>query len=373
MKFSDIMLDLDTGDASIHDVHVKEAMGKVDVAAAIFEYALLLAAAPTTESFVQEAADEGLPTDQADAPKLATEATSQSLGAFYDVVVENAKKVKQASERDMKALIGLSKKYGVGSANSGNFVSSFAQPLATAIVRDYASNRKVGNTIKFKDKVFPNAGQSEKMIFAYGNGMAYLAACYGLDISEVIEDPTVREYLSIDQNILKAIKAIASSVLGGDKTAANDPKTGFDKGRGESASFGTLYRNLMRGTKTSKFESGVMTHTKAASVADVKEMIIYTYIAMQVSKGIVEASKKAGGKNAAMTFVNSICAAESGASTGDDKISRNMKKLNDNMSNWSKAVSETADLVVKNFSDAVSALSKVATGSADDVTDTAAE
>lgn len=362
MLFSDVMLDLDTGDASYHDTHVKEALGKIKVSTAIFEYAALLAAAPTDEAYVQEAAAEGLPTNSQDASALATASTAKSLGAFYDVVVENAKKVKTAAERDMKALIGLSKKYGVGSADGGSFVTSFALPLARAIVRDYAANRKVGNSIKFRDKIFPDATQSEKMMFAYGNGMSYLAASFGLDISSVIEDPTVREFLSIDQNILKALKAIAVLYVGGDPAAANDPKAGFDKGRGESASFATLYRNLLRGTKHSKFEKGLLTHKSSASVMDVRDIIIYTYVVLQVSKGVVEASKKAGGKNAAMNFINSLCASEASASAGNDKISRNMEKLNANMEGWAQDVSTTADLVVKSFSDAVTALSKVATG-----------
>jgi hypothetical protein len=39
-----------------------------------------------------------------------------------------------------------------------------------------------------------------------------------------------------------------------------------------------------------------------------------------------------------------------------------MEKLNANMEGWAQDVSTTADLVVKSFSDAVTALSKVATG-----------
>ena len=57
MLFSDILLDLDTGDASMHDVHVKEAQGKINVASAIFEYAATLAECPENSAFVQEAAE----------------------------------------------------------------------------------------------------------------------------------------------------------------------------------------------------------------------------------------------------------------------------------------------------------------------------
>lgn len=368
MLFSDIMLDLDTGDASMHDVHVKEAMGKVNVSTAIFEYAELLAEMDPRESYVQEAAAEGLPTDPGDASKLATDATAQSLGAFYDVLVSNAKKVKQAAERDMKALIGLSKKYGVGSPDGGSFVTSFAQPLANALVRDYAANRKVGNVIKLRDKIFPNAIACEKMMFAYGNGMSYLAASFGLDITDVLEDPTVAEYLSYGRDFIRSLKASAVIYVGGDPTAANEPKTGFNAGKGQSSSFAALYKNLCRGTKHAAFEKGGLKYTKNVNVQDVCDLIIYVYVVMQVSKGVVEASNKTGGKASAMKFIQALCNSEASASTGaGSKISRNMKKLNENMTGWSQDVTTTADLVIKSFSDSVSAISKIATGAGEEV------
>jgi hypothetical protein len=97
----------------MHDVHVKEALGKVNVSSAIFEYASKLADCSENSSFIQEAADAaeeaGLPTSPSEGSGLATAAVSNELLGFYDVVVENAKKVKSAADRDMKAIIGLGK------------------------------------------------------------------------------------------------------------------------------------------------------------------------------------------------------------------------------------------------------------------------
>lgn len=375
MKFSEIMLDLDTGDASMHDVRVKEAMGKVNVSAAIFEYASALASMPEDSSFIQEAATEaeeaGLPSSPSEAPGLATEAIQQELNAFYDVLVENAKKVKQASERDMKAIIGLGKKYGIAAsaAQNGNFMIAFAKPLAKALVRDHATNRKTKNSIKFAKGVFPASGKAHDLMFAYGNAMARLAAVFGLSIGDVIEDPTVQEQLSIDKNLLKAF-AVG---LVGDKTAANDPTTGFDKGGTPDVS--ALYKNLLKGSTYSKFDvSGKLATVTNADEDDIAEMITYTYVVMQVSKGVVKAASGSASKKAAAEFVAKLCGAEAmrhseGGKGTQKKISRKFTQINDNIKNWANDVSKAADLVVKSFSDAVSALAKVGTGQADDITE----
>lgn len=378
MKFSEIMLDLDTGDASIHDVHAKEALGKVNVSSAIFEYAAKLAELPANSSFIQEAADEaeaaGLPTDPAEATGLATEAVAQELIGFYDVVVENAKKVKAAADRDMKAIIGLGKKYGISAsaATSGNFMIAFAKPLAQALVRDFATNRKFANRIKFKKGIFPDSSMSEGLIFSYGNCMARLASVFGMNIGDCIEDPTVQEVLSFDGNFIKILKAGVVGIIG-DPDAANAPKTGFNKGG--VGDVDALYKQLLKGSSnfTLRHAGKGQGTTVWASVNDIAEMITYTYVARQVSAGIVKAAsatKKAGAAN----FIKQLCAAEEQRHSQSDekkanKISAKFKKIAENVKDWAEDVSKTADSVVKVFSDAVSALGKVATGETEGVTD----
>ena len=364
IKFSDVLLDLDTGDASMHDVHVKEAVGKVNVSSAIFEYASKLAEYPENSAFIQEAADaaaeSGLPTTPAEGKGLATAAVSQELIGFYDVVVENAKKVKSAADRDMKAIIGLGKKYGISTsaASSGNFMISFAKPLAEALVRDFAVNRKSKNYIRFAKDIFPKASESEKLIFAYGNAMARLAAVFGISIGDCIDDPTVQEVLSIRDG---ALKAFFVGIVG-DKTAANEPRTGFDKGG--IPDVGALYKALMKGSSVPHL--GKISTTSGADAEDIAELITYTYVAYQVSKGVVagaSAQKKAG----AAAFINQLCSAEEtrhdqSGKSGQKKISKKFDKINENIKDWASSVSGSSDLVVKTFSDAVAALGKIATG-----------
>lgn len=364
IKFSDVLLDLDTGDASMHDVHVKEAMGKINVSSAIFEYAAKLAECPENSAFVQEAAaaaeESGLPSSPSEGKGLATAAVSQELIGFYDVVVENAKKVKSAADRDMKAIIGLGKKYGISTsaASSGNFMISFAKPLAEALVRDFAVNRKSKNYIRFAKDIFPKASESEKLIFAYGNAMARLAAVFGISLGECIEDPTVQEVLSIRDG---ALKAFFVGIVG-DKTAANEPRTGFDKGG--IPDVGALYKALMKGSSVPHV--GKVATTSGADAEDIAELITYTYVAFQVSKCVVagaSAKKKAG----ATAFINQLMAAEEtrhdqSGKGGQKKISKKFDKINENIKGWASAVSGSSDLVVKTFSDAVAALGKIATG-----------
>lgn len=380
LKFSDIMLDLDTGDASMHDVYAKEALNKVKVASAIFEYAVTLSEQKPGSAVIQEAAEEaeeaGLPTEPAEAPALATEAVQQELGAFYDVLVANAKKVNAAAKRDMAAFVGLGKKYGVSAAaaKSGNFRTSFAVPIAQALCREFAKNRKVGNSIKFRGGIFPSAPECERLIFAYGNAMASLGAVFGLDLGDVIDDPTVADVLGLNKNFIELLKGgFRTAYLAGDMTATSKPVKGFSD---KTDDLGKMYKNLLHGTKYTKFDSSkhLLGTTKSASVADIAWLITYIYVAMQVSKGIIDASKGAGKKKEAMEFVAQICAADAlkhsqSDEKGQKKISDNLKKLNDSMGNWAGDLDKVSDLVVKAFSDGTSALGKVATGEGDGIVD----
>ena len=82
MKVSDIMLDLETGDASVHDAYIQEAMGQVNVSAAIYDAAKNIASLDPSEmtEVIQEAAtNAGLPTDREKAIELMYEAAEREL------------------------------------------------------------------------------------------------------------------------------------------------------------------------------------------------------------------------------------------------------------------------------------------------------
>jgi hypothetical protein len=356
MKFTDIMVDLDTGDASMRDAYVAAAKGRIDVASAIFEYAATLSANANNPAFIQEAADAaedaGLPSDPEEASGLSTAAVRQELEGFYDVFVENAKKVKIAAERDMKAIVGLGKKYGISpaAAQNGKFMITFAKPLAQALVRDCASGKR--QSIKFAKGVFPTANKAHDLMFAYGNSMARLAAVFGIDISEVVEDPTVQDELA----------------LGFFKKT---PRAGFEGG---TADVDALYKNLLKGSNYAKFDtSGKLATATNVDADDIAEVVTYIYVVFQVSKAVASNASKSA-KKSAMEFVDKLCGAEAmrhdesgkGAKT---KISKKFQRINDNIKEWANNVSTSADLVVKSFSDAASALGKVATGECEGVTE----
>lgn len=357
MNIEQLMTDLDTGDASMADVLVKEANGQINYSSAVFEYARLLDMLPPQSGVVQEAAsaasDRDLPTNPDEAGKLATAATARELIAFYDIVVNNAKKVKTAADRDLKVIIGLGKHYGISTsaAQEGNFMIAFAKPLAQALVREYQAGKK--NSIPFAPGVFPNHNDAEKIMFAYGNSMARLAAVYGMSIGDCINDPTVQEELGLDKALVKALA---------------EPQTGFDQGGVPDCK--ALYKALMKGAgMTVKDKVGTVTNAK---VDDIAALITYTYVVQQVSAGVVASASKVGRKGA-QKFVDDLCGAEEmrhnqSGKVGQKRISGTFQKINDNMQEWADTVTKTADQVVKVFSDAVAALGKVAKGETKGIT-----
>jgi hypothetical protein len=246
---------------------------------------------------------------------------------------------------------------------------SFAKPLAQALVRDYAVNRKSKNYIRFSKDIFPKASESEKLIFAYGNSMARLAAVFGLSIGECIEDPTVQEVLSLQKSSFMRGLGEAVHYHDMDKTAMADPVKGFDKGGVPDV--GALYKALLKGSSVPRVEK--VSTTGKVDAEDIAELITYTYVAHQVSKCVVAAAsakKKAG----AAAFIKQLCSAEEARhgqskDSAKKKISSKFTKINENIKGWSDSVSNSSVLVVKTFSDAVAALGKIATGATEGITE----
>ena len=96
MKVSDIMLDLATGDASVHDAYIQEAMGQVKVSAAIYNAAKQIALLDDSErsQIVQEAAEAGLPYDRENSIRL--------MYGSVDYASELANAVVSKGEIDLK-------------------------------------------------------------------------------------------------------------------------------------------------------------------------------------------------------------------------------------------------------------------------------
>ena len=330
MRFSDIMKDINSGDVNIHDVYAEEATRQVEVASTMFEYAMTLAMAEEcTDRVVQEAAEEeGLPTRAASgAGELATDSVVKELVGFYGVVTSNARKVKAATDRNLKAVIALGKKYGISPANSGDFAGAFARPLAQAIVREYGK----GKSVSFVSGVFPAARKTHDMTLAFGNCLARLATVYGISIAAAANDPTVKKQLS----------------LGGTAGEAAGDISG-------------LYKKITKGTLFAKTGfSGEGNTVTSASVSDIVDVISYMYVVNQIA-GVV--ANNAGSAKKAENYVASLC-------KGKGSDMRKLSAVNDKAKDWCDTINAAATAIVKVLSDAIAALGNLAQGKTKGITE----
>ena len=137
MKVSDIMLDLETGDASVHDAYVQEAMGQVNVSAAIYDAAKNIASLEPSEmtEVIQEAAtNAGLPTDREKAIELMYEAVERELIATSRHLYQEACIFVEFAEKETspnKALNAIARKCGAKSKLNPSL--EYATEFATTV------------------------------------------------------------------------------------------------------------------------------------------------------------------------------------------------------------------------------------------------
>ena len=148
MKYSDVLIDLYAGDTSIHDVYMEEAICKIDIASKYFDTIDMILEALEYEpeeidEVVLEAAEaEGIKANDEVAMNATTDkACVHAAIAYYDLMIESAKKAKESVDKCFAALIGIAKKFGISSTGieGGNFVHVFAMPLANALVTTYGA------------------------------------------------------------------------------------------------------------------------------------------------------------------------------------------------------------------------------------------
>lgn len=330
MLFSNIMSDINSGDVNVHDIRAEEATQQVNMACAVFEYAMTLDMADEVDQYVQEAAaEESLPTKSEASGELACEAIVKEITGFYGVVVSNAKKVKTATDRDMKAIIALGKKYNVSASDASDFEGSFAKPVASALVKEYGAG-KLGKSISFVNGVFPSARKAHDLMLAFGNSIARLAAVFGISTTSAANDPTVKKQLSL------------SGVAG-------EPATDISG----------LYKKITLGTILRKTDfSGEVGTSTSASASDVADIITYLYVVNQIS-GVI--ANNAGNAKKVESYIRSLCKGE-----GDKK---KLAAVNDKAKEWCDSVNTSATTIVKVFSDAVSSLGNVAQGKTKGITE----
>lgn len=321
MKVSDLMLDLATGDSSVHDAFIQEAAGKVAVSNAIFQAAYKISELPVgsaeTYDFVQEAAEVGLPTDPKKARGLACASVNQELAAFYDLVVATAKKVKEATEKSMKLILAAGKKYNI-SADSGDFENSFVKPLCAAIGKDKGK-------MSFDKKQFLKGKFSAKIASNYAKGMCCLLAAYGVNIEDSVKNTSS----------LKSACGCNQSV-----TSLSDVES-----------------NLSNGGKLIAFDNIVSQdshYTDSVKASDVCDLAMGIYDVLNISKAVIAAASTSAKKTAKLE-IDKLCASDAGK---DKKISRAAESINDDIKTWTANVTSVTDSIVKGYCDSVSTLTE---------------
>jgi len=325
MKFKDLMLDLATGDASSNDPYIAEAAGQVNVATAYFEAAVQINELVEDNDLqvVQEVAAAGLPTDETGSAALGCTAVKKQLEGFFKVVRETADKVKKQAEKDMKVLLTIGKKYGVSApSGSGNFTTDFAEPLSKAVFQKAENGKK----ISLPDLRFLKTRYADDIVKGYVKGLCSITFAYGFDISEVFKDAAVSK--EINQMFLK---------------------------KGECKSLGCVAEALSDGARFMKFGDVAKDkhYTDTIKPGDVKDLATNLYIIIAISSAVTDALKGQD-KNAASNIAELI----KDCNENDKKIAKPVKKIGENVKDWTAVVQETTNAITKAFTDSIYSLSE---------------
>lgn len=188
MKVSDIMLDLATGDASVHDAYIQEAMGQVKVSSAIYNAAKQIALLDDSDraEIVQEAADAGLPYDRENSIRLMYEAAARELiGTSRHIYMEMSKLEETGSKptAPLGAVNALAKACGVKTTMNGTV--EYAGELANAVVAKKEINiKKAGKFLKAKS--------AKKYTANLIQGVALLCNTFCIDTKTLFDDETIK-------------------------------------------------------------------------------------------------------------------------------------------------------------------------------------
>lgn len=321
MKLTDMMLDMATGDASGYDVMIEYDAGRINVSNVVFEACVKVAEMDDngdySNPFIQEAADAGLPDEKNGATAQATVAAGTSIEAFYDLVVDTAKKLKEATTKDWKVIAGLGKKNGisVGDATGADFVSKFAAPLAQKIT--------AGGPLKFDDKVFATANFSRNFTSNYCNGVAKILAAYGIGMD--YDCPVTKNFVGDLSKTVPCADTADSCV----QQAA---------------------QSITHGAKLIKGE-GAFSKTAKASAKDVEAMITAVYVLKCFSETVVKRAGSASTRKTAISKMSSMM-----ADTNKKGVSHATKNIVKTTSERAASVKEGAAAGTKLFSDATYAM-----------------
>ena len=300
MTITELMLDIASGDASEDDVHVQECLGHINISAREFAAAYSISEYPgdLPSIIVESASKANLPTNKGEAKEVANTAVIQGLSAFYNLMIATAKKVRAATERELRAYAALGKKYGIN-FDKHNFLTGFLNPLCAAVEKD-------GLLGKLDDRSFIKGKYAARMVENYGKGMANLMSGYGLSIDNVFGDSVVglivRNNFS-GKKTIKDLRDVESNMSTGGK------QLNFDKTLDKK----THYQDYVK-------------------IVDFKMLAISIYALSKISEAIIVTLGNASTKKTAMDNIKKLF---NEASDGNKRVVRSVESISDGTKEWS--------------------------------------
>lgn len=195
MKVQDLMLDLFTGDASVHDPEIAAACGRVDVSCAIGEAAIAVYEQAVGKQeydneFIQEAAKLGFVMEADTAEKQINQSWEKAAGALVDVTYTIAKKLNEKLTIHDKIFSGLAKHYGL----EGGDLSSKVKTICTKVAKEKG-------TINLSNKVATPSAVNDIVSYYIGRTADF---CEFANITlSAKRDPIVGNYLRTHHMIKK--------------------------------------------------------------------------------------------------------------------------------------------------------------------------
>jgi hypothetical protein len=316
MTITELMLDIASGDASEDDVHIQECLGHINISARKFAAAYGISEYPDDlpSIIVESASKANLPTDKGEAKEVANTAVIQGLSAFYNLMIATAKKVRAATERELRAYSALGKKYGIN-FDKQNFLTGFLNPLCEAVAKD-------GLLGSLDDRSFIKSKYAARMVENYGKGMANLMSGYGLSIDNVFGDSVVG--LVIRNNFsgkktIKDLRDVESNMSTGGK------QLNFDKTLDKK----THYQDYVK-------------------ISDFKILAMSIFALSKISDAIITTLGNASSKKAAMDKIKTLV---SEASAGNKRITRSAESISDGTKEWSENLNKLTTNMTGAFSD----------------------
>ena len=233
MKVSDIMLDLETGDASVHDAYIQEAMGQVNVSAAIYDAAKNIASLDPSEmtEVIQEAAtNAGLPTDREKAIELMYEAAERELiGTCRHLYQEASLFVESATSATSPTAVldMLAKK--CGAKTTLNPSKQYAKEFAQSVLKC--------KELDVKKATFIKGSSAQKVSAAVIKAFVHLAQAAGISIPESItNNDSVKAVVPALPTSKCDGECSVSYIVGNVQNAADALSSAFTTDKGEKLS-----------------------------------------------------------------------------------------------------------------------------------------